>query len=378
MIGTIDVEVNAAHPNLPLCEFAAFVGSPSHVRVRNVPRGVGNWQITAVYLSANYPDNTSQTATLTHVGALWTGTIPGSAVAGRSVNGYQITADGLDESGNIITGYVLGAGDVVILDRDAAIVVGDTTYYLHLLDAVPETPHIGDVATVDGSLKLYDGSAWVSFAAGSSIEIVAPSTDPADEGKAADAYVTGIGLAAKQPTISDLDTIRSGAAAGATAYQKPQTGIPSSDMSSAVQTSLALADTAVRPAQLPYNLVQTITLGQLQDRAVQKVTLNAASTTLVLPALSDSDKVADFGLDVVNAYAESDTPTAASFQLDGTLGTDYNLIVPKGETWSDMTALAAGEMAVYYFTLSAFAIDNLPTWEVVKKVVELVPVPTAP
>lgn len=163
----------------------------------------------------------------------------------------------------------------------------------------------------------------------------------------------------------------------------PSTNIPKTALASDVQTSLGKADTAVQPAALRYDLVQTITLGQLQDRAVQKVELNAASTTLVLPVLTDlTGKVSDFGIDVINAYApEADgtpTPTAASFQLDGTLGTDYNLIVPKGETWSDMTALAAGEMAVYYFTLSAFAIDDLPTWEVTKKVVEFVPVPTEP
>ena len=51
-------------------------------------------------------------------------------------------------------------------------------------------------------------------------------------------------LAAKQDTISDLSDIRSGAAAGATAYQKPSTGIPKTDLVSAVQTSLDNADTA--------------------------------------------------------------------------------------------------------------------------------------
>ena len=47
-----------------------------------------------------------------------------------------------------------------------------------------------------------------------------------------------IALATKQDTIEDLSTIRSGAAAGATAYQKPGTGIPESDMASDVQTTL--------------------------------------------------------------------------------------------------------------------------------------------
>lgn len=80
-------------------------------------------------------------------------------------------------------------------------------------------------------------------------------------------------LAGKQDVISDLDTIRAGAAAGADAYQKPaggipstdiasgvipdvsgfytkpSGGIPSTDLSSAVQTSLGKADTALQSHQ---------------------------------------------------------------------------------------------------------------------------------
>jgi hypothetical protein len=53
-------------------------------------------------------------------------------------------------------------------------------------------------------------------------------------------------LNGKQDTISDLSDIRSGAAAGATAYQKPSGGIPKSDLDSSVQTSLGKADTAIQ------------------------------------------------------------------------------------------------------------------------------------
>lgn len=56
--------------------------------------------------------------------------------------------------------------------------------------------------------------------------------------------------AAYQATISDLSTIRSGAAAGATAYQKPASGIPSTDMTDAVQAALTAAGTALQPADL--------------------------------------------------------------------------------------------------------------------------------
>jgi len=56
--------------------------------------------------------------------------------------------------------------------------------------------------------------------------------------------------AAYQATISDLSTIRSGAAAGATAYQLPATGIPSTDLADAVQAALTAAGTALQPADL--------------------------------------------------------------------------------------------------------------------------------
>ena len=53
-------------------------------------------------------------------------------------------------------------------------------------------------------------------------------------------------LSGKQDTISDLSTIRSGAQAGATAYQKPAGGIPKSDLAQGVKDSLDLADSAIQ------------------------------------------------------------------------------------------------------------------------------------
>ena len=54
----------------------------------------------------------------------------------------------------------------------------------------------------------------------------------------------------KQDNIADLATIRSGASAGSTAYQKPASGIPSADMATAVQSLLDAASTALQPANL--------------------------------------------------------------------------------------------------------------------------------
>lgn len=50
----------------------------------------------------------------------------------------------------------------------------------------------------------------------------------------------------KQDVISDLATIRSGATAGASAYQKPSGGIPKTDLATTIQTSLGKADTALQ------------------------------------------------------------------------------------------------------------------------------------
>ena len=57
----------------------------------------------------------------------------------------------------------------------------------------------------------------------------------------------------KQDTIEDLPNIRSGASAGATAYQKPAGGIALSDLSEEVQASLSKADSALQGAFVQVN-----------------------------------------------------------------------------------------------------------------------------
>lgn len=83
------------------------------------------------------------------------------------------------------------------------------------------------------------------------------------------------GLSGKQDTINDLSTIRSGAAAGATAYQKPSSGIQASDLSNDVQTSLGKADTSVQQVT-----VGTTTTGAAGSNA--SVTNSGTSTAPVL------------------------------------------------------------------------------------------------
>ena len=57
-------------------------------------------------------------------------------------------------------------------------------------------------------------------------------------------------LDGKQAVIADLADIRSGAAAGATAYQKPSAGIPGTDLTAGVRSDLNKARSAVQPGDL--------------------------------------------------------------------------------------------------------------------------------
>ena len=66
-------------------------------------------------------------------------------------------------------------------------------------------------------------------------------------------------LQKKQDIIQDLSTIRSGAAKGDTAYQKPSSGIPSTDMTTTVQASLEKAEAAA-PQSNVYTKSETDTL----------------------------------------------------------------------------------------------------------------------
>lgn len=163
MIGTIDIELNAHHPNLPLETMFAHVGSPTSVRIVDVPKKIGTWKIEKVYVTANYPDNTSQSTECVLVGGCYVGTLPASTEIGKSKNGFKVTANGTDENGNVVNGYVLGKGDIVILTDDAEVTTGKRAYYLHLKDEVGTCSHKGDVVIDDGFVKIFNGEDWLKL-----------------------------------------------------------------------------------------------------------------------------------------------------------------------------------------------------------------------
>lgn len=152
-------------PTSPLGEIREYVNASSVFFLRGVPQAVGKWRITAVQVTAAHPDNSIASAECVQAGTCWTGTIHGSTLPGRSAKGFTISASGIDENGETVTGYVLAIGDLAIIDRDGSITPGQTTYYAHLLDTIPATPKKGDLAAFDGVYKLHNGEAWISLGA---------------------------------------------------------------------------------------------------------------------------------------------------------------------------------------------------------------------
>ena len=107
----------------------------------------------------------------------------------------------------------------------------------------------------------------------------------------------------RQAVISDLATIRSGASAGATAYQKPSGGIPKTDLASAVQTSLGLADTALQSA--PVTDV-TINGSSILDQTVAKIVYETGLS-------ADSNNTAT--VTAIRAFVNSSVEAVAAYYI---------------------------------------------------------------
>lgn len=130
----------------------------------------------------------------------------------------------------------------------------------------------------------------------------------------------------RQAVISDLADIRSGAAAGATAYQKPGTGIPATDLDSAVQTQLTAASNAIPTTQ--------------KGAANGVCPLNASSKI-------DSTYLPSYVDDVIEAYARSgQTPLSQNWLATGSAS--GTVISPEsGKIYVLMNDVTSGNDVLY-------------------------------
>jgi hypothetical protein len=157
MIGTIDITVNAQHPNVPLSPVFAWRGSASRINVEGVPCLCGSWYVASVSIAVSTPDGKTATYPCQRSSnGIYSATVEATDTPGKSANGITITAT--DEEGK---DFVLGRGDLYILDGAAIPAPGDVSWTVRLLDKKPENPKEGDAYfSDDGTLMVYSGGSW--------------------------------------------------------------------------------------------------------------------------------------------------------------------------------------------------------------------------
>ena len=163
MITTMSIKVNAARPNMPLSPWFSFAGSPTSIRILDIPKQISSWNITSVKVIAKYPDNRTVEREAIRNGCVWVVTIEGCDISGKVSNGYEIVADGLDEQGQEVSGYVLGCGDIYIMDRDVSIQKNIEKYNVRYCDELPTNPAKGDLIYHNGNVRLFNGSEWLTL-----------------------------------------------------------------------------------------------------------------------------------------------------------------------------------------------------------------------
>lgn len=163
MITTMSIKVNAARPNMPLSPWFSFAGSPTSIRILDIPKQISSWNITSVKVIAKYPDNRNVEREAIRSGCVWVVTIEGCDISGKVTSGYEIVADGLDEQGQEVRGYVLGCGDIYIMDRDVSIQKNIEKYNVRYCDELPTNPAKGDLIYHNGDVRLFNGSEWLTL-----------------------------------------------------------------------------------------------------------------------------------------------------------------------------------------------------------------------
>ena len=161
MIGIVDVKLQSHNPNFPLEPVFTFINSDSSFRVRNVPKQIGQWKITKVFVNLSYPDNTVVSKECVLNGGIWVGTVTGCSISGSVEQGFTVTAQGINEDGETLSNYVLGAGDIYVKDIDGSISPGSSAARMFYYEEVPADAKEGDTAFINGILNIYNGTQWV-------------------------------------------------------------------------------------------------------------------------------------------------------------------------------------------------------------------------
>lgn len=248
MIGIVDINLTAECPNLPLRPVCAYVGSPQSFRIAGVPKDVGSWRVTGVSVRCIYPDGTSELVDCRRLGGVWVGTVAGCATPGVSKAGFVVVANGTDERGGTVAGYVLGVGDVEVVSRERSVTPGTVTFKGDRGDD-GDTPIIGEngnwwIAGVDTGFPARgpagkDGAVKSVNGKDGAVRLTALDIDLVGDGAPSVDY-------AIKKALSDADEARTTASSK---YTKPDSGIPASHIANGVIPEVVDPSAAAKPGQ---------------------------------------------------------------------------------------------------------------------------------
>ena len=182
------------------------------------------------------------------------------------------------------------------------------------------------------------------------------------QNKLVDAEALGLLLAEKQNTIQDLSTIRLGAAAGASAYQKPASGIPETDLT--VELQLALASFITATAQnLAYYYLKSETYSAAQvDQMIAAIKQFQYESVAVLPEASaqtvgkiylvpsDDPQTQNTKDEYITLTTVEEGTTTYSWEKIGSTTIDLSNYYTKAQTDAAITAALNNTLASYSTT----------------------------
>ena len=163
-------------------------------------------------------------------------------------------------------------------------------------------------------------------------------------------YATQQELAQKQDVIPDLAAIRSGAAKGATAYQKPVGGIPKSDLSNSVQNTLNDADDTFAEVQTIVTLIPS--QASHQNQLADKNFVNSSIETNTATFRGTYNLVSQLGLSVNATQAQ----IAAALNTTVSVKDNNDYVFVQIPT-SDTTPTEISRVDRYKYNGSTFAFE---------------------
>ena len=171
-------------------------------------------------------------------------------------------------------------------------------------------------------------------------------------------------LGGKQDTINDLQTIREGAAAGATAYQKPGTGIPQDAMDASVQAKLNAAGSA--SADIAAERLARETADLAINEALGTKLNQSQVSALIAAAVANFVTGADVASAISTALAPYSTTDATALAIQNAittaLATYYNKTATDALLAQKVNVVQGKQLSTEDFTTALKnKLDALPT-----------------